>query len=441
MNDEEKREQQNGEEELEEFLAAPETLNRDQEERKKATRRKHMLEAEEKRLDADKRQETPSDEDLLNDMVRVASDKETNPWWHFKALSRKRYRLFGWYPVRYIDERWGQFERAKQAAGLADKPGTRMKKAARAKQDLREHAARYVRRIITPRVMQNPELTRELEGAKLVLTISDTHSTFLDPFTWQVFISAIKDLRPDVVYVNGDVLECQEISRFPKIPGWTVPLQLEFDFAREMFRQVREAGHQGDLIWGGGNHGIDRLAMYLTQVAKGFSGLRTLRFDRLAELDGLGIQLAQGGTIASPEGTEDDKRGVLLYGFFRVHHGTLLGEFPAMAELKAAGRSGTSGHAHRTSLAYGCSEANEQLSWLTTPCACTEHAARAYIKGVNTGWQMGFGVHYLYPDGDVHQYAVVTNRGRATVEGRIYERADLPDPDPQRLWIRDLPEI
>ena len=439
MNDDAKRD---GKEELSEFLSAPEATRHDEKELKKVKTRKALLEAEERQLTAAKRAETPSDEDLLGDLVRAASDQVTNPWWRFKTLSRKRYRLYGWYPISYIDERWGQFERAKQAAGLADKPGTRLKKTAKARTDVREHAARYVNRIITPRVLKNPELTRELGGAKLLLTISDTHSTFLDPFTWQVFLETIRDLRPDVVYLNGDVLECQEISRFAKIPGWTCPLQLEFDFARAMFKQIRDAGHDGDLIWGGGNHGIDRLAMYLTQVARGFSGLRTLRFDKLAGLDGLDVQLAQGGTIASPAGTEDDRRGVLLYGFFRVHHGTLLGEFPSMAELKSAGRSGTSGHAHRASLAFGRTEATERLCWMTTPSACTEHAARAYIKGTNTGWQRGFGVTYLYPDGGVHQYPVITDGDRATVEGRIYERAaGLGDPDPQKLWLDDLPGL
>ena len=249
-------------------------------------------------------------------------------------------------------------------------------------------------------------------------------------------------MKPDVVYLNGDMLEAMEISRHPKIPGWTVPLQLEFDFVREMFTQIRRAGHNGDLIWGGGNHGIDRLAMYLTQVAKELAGLRTLRFDVLAGLNDLDVQLAQGGTIASPYGTENDKRGMLLYGFYRIHHGTLLGQNPAGSELKAAGRSGQSGHAHRAGLAFGTTEASDALCWMTTPCACTEHAARAYIKGVNTGWQKGFGIAFLFPDQTVHQYPVITDGGRATFEGYTFE-ADpgIKDPDPSTLWLKDLPEL
>lgn len=426
---------------LEQFLSAPETIHKSKDERDKALRRKAQLAAREAQLQALKSKDRPSAEDLLGDMVRVAEDKITNPWHKFRVLSRKRYWIYGHWPIKWIEELYGQFEHAKQVAGLVDQPGTRLKKASRAQASRREHAARYVNRYVRPHVLKEPDLMRTLKKATLWLILSDTHATFLDPFTWQVFLAAIRDLKPDGVYFNGDILECMEISRYPKVPGWTVPLQVEFDFAREMFRQVRKAGHDGPLVWGGGNHGIDRWAMYLTQVAPAVANLRSLRFDKLAELDELNVTLAQGGTIASPEGTEDDRMGLLLYDFYRVHHGTLLGQCPALSELRAAGRSGSSGHAHRGMVVHGSTEALQGLSWMSTPAGCTERAARAYIKG-NTGWQRGFGVVYLYPDGDVHQYPVITDHDRATVDGYIYERKQrLKDPDPSKLWIKDLPVL
>jgi hypothetical protein len=76
--------------------------------------------------------------------------------------------------------------------------------------------------------------------------------------------STKNDVVPDVVYLNGDIMEGSEISTHPKIPGWTVPLQLEFDFAREMFRQIRAvAGPRTRVIWGAGNHGLDRIAGHM----------------------------------------------------------------------------------------------------------------------------------------------------------------------------------
>lgn len=425
------------EEELEEFLSAPETLQG--EELQKAKLRKAREEAKTKQLAAMKRYRDvePSTEDLIADMIRVAEDPITNPLYHeFRATSRRRYELYGWYPVIHLDKKWGQFEHAKQVCGLADEPGTRLWRASRAQASRNEHIGRYVRRYVWPHVLQ-PQV--ELSRPLLMLTISDTHATFLDPFTWHCFLSAIRDLRPGIVYLNGDILEGAEISRHPKIPGWTIPLQQEFDFAKEMFRQIREV-HEGHLWWGAGNHGLDRIASYLTQVAPALACLDSMRFDKLVDLAGLDVRLAQSGTIASPREQEDFKAGLLLFGFYRIHHGTKLGQMPALAELRDAMYSGQSGHVHRAAVAYGTTERMQGLNWMSTPMGCTERAARAYIKGTNTGWQKGFGVCWLFPDGKVHQYPVITDGDRCYVEGYQYDRnPELLDPDVSTNWLKEVP--
>lgn len=428
---------------LDEFLAAPDSLRLSDRERKKAANRKALLAAEEARLRLHKSGERPTVEDLLADMIRVASDPDVNPFHKFRTLSRKRYREYGHFPVEAIDEQFGQFEHAKQVAGLEEQPGTRQKKVATAERSRREHAARYLERHVLPHCRKHPELDRELSGTELVLSISDTHSTFLDPFTWQVFLACCRDLKPGIVYLNGDILDGSEISRYPKIPGWTVPLQLEFDFAQEMLKQVRAAaGPDARLVWGAGNHGLDRIASYLTQVAPALANLRTLKFDKLVDLEGLDVELAQGGTIASPDGTEADPAGRLLHGFYRIHHGTYLGQHPASSELKAAGRSGQSGHVHRAHLVFGSTEADRTLSWLSTPMGCLPVAGRSYMKGICTGWQRGFGVAFLHAGGTARQYPVLTDDDVCIVEGFVYERAKgLPDPDPSKLWLKHLPEV
>lgn len=423
------------------FLAAPDSVLASERERRKLVERKAREKAEEEQLRATKSKARPSVEDLIADLVRVAEDKAVNPYWRFKTISAKRYRLFGHFPIDFVFQQFGTFEHAKQVAHLEDKPGTRLKKLARAEASRREHVSRYVERWVLPYVRYTEPAIRAGTGTRLVLSISDTHATFLDPFTWHVFLCACADLAPDVVYLNGDILEGSEISRFPKIPGWTVPLQLEFDFAREMFVQIRRVVSSSTrVVWGAGNHGLDRLVSYLTHVAPAFANLRTMRFDKLAGIDDLNVELAMGGTIASPAGTEDDAPGRLLYGVYRIHHGTKIGTSPALDELRAAGRSGQSGHVHRASLAYGATEAHRGLSWMSTPMGCTERAGRAYIRGICTGWQRGFGVAFIGERGEVRQYPVVTDGGFAIVEGRVYRRPEgLPEMDPSKLWLPEMP--
>ncbi len=422
---------------LEQFLSAPETLKGP--ELQKAKVRKAREKAKTRQIAATKkyRDVLPTVEDLIADMIRVAEDPVTNPmWYEFRATSRQRYELYGHYPVIHLDRRFGQFEHAKEVSGLADESGTRLWRASRAQASRNQHVARYVERYIWPHVLQ-PQV--ELERPKLMLSISDTHAYFLCPFTWHAFLSAIRDLQPDIVYMNGDILEGSEISRFPKIPGWTVPLQGEFDFAREMFRQVREI-YDGELWWGAGNHGLDRIASYLTQVAPALANLNSMRFDKLLDLAGLNVRLAQGGTIASPKEQEQHKMGLLLYGFYRIHHGTKLGQTPSLSELRSAGYSGQSGHVHRAGLSFGTTERQKALSWMSTPMGGTERAARAYVKDPNAGWQKGFGACWLYPNGKVHQYPVITDGDVCYVEGYEYRRIpDLPDPDVSRNWLKEVP--
>jgi hypothetical protein len=374
---------------------------------------------------------------MLADIVRCAEDEDTNPFAKFRSISRRRYELYGHFPVEALDQQFGQFSHALEVAGLRDQPGDRMWRANRAAESRRAHADRYLRRYVHPYVKRS----RPMDGESYLMpSISDTHAQFLCPFVWLAFLQVVKDLKPDGVLLNGDILEGAEVSRFPKIPGWTRPFQEELDFVRLMFGQLRAVGHEGDIFYTGGNHGVDRLASYLTQVSPALSGLRTLRIDKLLGLDEHRVTILQGGTIASPAGTEDDKPGFLMFGHYRVHHGTILGQHPAAGELRSAGRSGQSGHVHRASVAYGTTERDEALSWMSTPCGCRHEAARAYIRGSNTGWQRGFGLARIFADGGVDQHPVVVQKGEIiVVEGREYRRPDaLRDPKAEGLWVEGM---
>lgn len=430
---------------IDELLAAPDTVRQNEVERKKYRQRKAREDAEHAQLRAQKSNDTPTTEDLLADIVRVAEDEDTNPFHRFRSISRRRYELYGHFPVEFVDREFGQFTHALEIAGLRDQPGDRMWRARRAQDSRQSHARRYLERYVAPYVLDPSTLDWSDDGSYTILSISDTHSQFLDPFVWLAYLSALRDLRPDCALLNGDTLEGNAISRHPKIPGWSEPLQSELDFKRAMFRQIREdAEFTGDLFDTGGNHDTaDRLTMYLTQIGRGLESLRCLRVDQLLGLGDYDVQLFHGGTILSPDGTEDQKSGLLLFDFYRVHHGTSLGQTPAASELRSAGRSGQSGHVHRAQLHFGTTERDEGLSWMCTPMGARHELGRSYIKGTNTGWQRGVGFARLFPNGTVHQYPCVVHRGadgreRLTIEGITYIRPDdLLDPPTTGQWLDD----
>lgn len=420
---------------IDDFLAAPDNVRNNEGEKQKLIERKAQAAAEELRLKNSKSQEPPSREDLLADLVRVANDPKTNPLgFQFSTITAKRYRKFGNWYIEEVDNLFGQFNHALEQAGLRETTGTRLKKAARSNASRREHTARYQERYFHQFIYQ--PTGRELTGTECILTISDTHATFLSPFVWWSFLRACIVLEPDYIVLNGDILEGSDISRHPKIPGWSCDLQVEFDFAREMVKQIRKVAPDAEIIWTAGNHGLDRLAAYLSQVAPALSGLDNLRFDKLAGVEEFGVKLAQGGSIASPKGTENDLPGILIHDYL-IHHGTLLGQTPHLSELRKALRSGTSGHVHRAGVSY-MSHEGASISWMSTPMGCTPTAGRAYMKGRHTGWQMGFGVTFLHPGGRVHQYPVICDEGVCMFEGFVIEDPGYPEMDVRSNWLADF---
>lgn len=424
----------------EQWVAAPDTVRLNEAEKRRYLERKNRDDAANARERNSKLPGDPTVEELVGDMIRVAESEDMNPSGHAdRTLTRKRYKRFGSWYIEHVEKQFGTFEHAKEVAGLNDKVGTRTLKFARAEESRREHAARYQERFMHP--FRHDPAAREAKDVELILSISDTHATFLDPFAWHCFLVACRELDPDVIYLNGDILEGSQISRHPKIPGWSVPLTLEFEFARTMFEQIRSISPDADIVWGSGNHGLDRIAMYLTQVAPALAGLPNLRFDKLVNLDGLDVRLAQQGTIASPKAQEDELPGTVFHGFYQIFHGTCLGQTPYLGELRAAGMSGQSGHVHRAGLAYATNEVMGAHSWMSTPMGCHERAGKAYLfKKRQTGWQKGFGICFLHPrTGRVQQYPVVTSDGFAAFEGICIEN-ELPggQPDWRRNWLLDF---
>lgn len=430
---------------VDDLLAAPDATRKNETETQKYKLRKAREAARESQNRHRKSGKTPTVEDMLADIIATAEDPDTNPMgWRFRQISRKRYQHYGQYPIEFLDREFGQFSHALEVAGLRDGPADRIWRANRAKASRQEHKQRYIERWFAPYVVRPSDIDFNDDGSYLMLSISDTHSQFLDPFVWNSYLSAIRDLQPDAALWNGDTLEGAEISRHQKITGWTEPFQSELDFHREMARQVREdADFSGDFFCTAGNHGLDRLVSYMTQNAPALVSLRSNRMDVQLGLDEYDVKLFQGGSVLSPAGTEDCKPGFLLFDFYRIHHGFKLGQMPALAELRDANRSGQSGHVHRACLAFLTNERNEALSWMCTPMGCRDEAGRAYMKGTTTGWQRGFGVTRIFADGTVHQYPCIVQRGadgqeRITVEGITYMRPDdMLDPPCHGQWLQD----
>lgn len=413
------------EDKVERFLAAPEEVVTNERELEKLVARKHQDAARLERERRSKLKQEPTLEDLLADMVRVAEDSATNPWHEFRAISKRRYELYGHYPVEKLLQH-GYFEHLKTMAGLADGEGDRMLLRARTHKSKREHDQRYVDRYIAPHYNKFPELRRQTSKAQMAVWISDTHSMFMDPFTWLAFLAFIEDAQPDVIVWGGDHVDGSEISSHPQIPGHTLPFQVELDCLNAMWVEARERCPRARFIWIESNHFMPRFVRFLTQHAKTLSSMRTLRMDKILDFEGLDVEVIQPGTFLSPKGQEDRRPAIKLWDRLVSTHGTIVSKHQAQGELLHWGASGWSGHCHRDQIALSPTAGLRLERWLSCPGATIDEAAKYYVKGNVPAWSRGFAIAEMMR-GALQLTPVITTEGVCMAHGFYYQhKGKLP---------------
>ena len=407
------------EEAVEQFISAPEEVVKNPREAAKLKDRKERDRARKARERARKRKGKPTLEDILSDVVRVAEDEDHNPYHEFRSISRRRYEIYGDWPIEDVLA-YGRFQTIKQMAELVPSVGDQALLRARTAKTLSEHDGRYIRRYIQPHIEKFPELQRATMQARMGVFISDTHSMFCDPFYWESFLAFIDDAQPDMVGLVADHVDGSEISSHPHVPGFTMNLQLELDFFKAQITEIRDHGYTGRIVLVGDNHFFDRLTRYLTQVSRALAGLRTLRIDKLMGLDELDVELAMGGSFVSPEGQEDQRPFIRLWDRFNMTHGTKLGKFPANGELMSWGTSGVSGHVHRDQIVRGNVASLRDEQWMCLGSGVIDEVAKYYVRGAGPSWSRAWGIIEMM-GGHLQMTSVDVSNRVAMVHGWYYE--------------------
>ena len=104
------------------------------------------------------------------------------------------------------------------------------------------------------------------------------------------FLEFCKDEQPDIIVLNGDIVDFYELSSFDKNPQRLFNLQDEIDQCRNFLRKLRFVCKSSKIVYILGNH-EDRLRKVLWKDAKSLSSLRSLKFEELLGLEKLKIQL------------------------------------------------------------------------------------------------------------------------------------------------------
>lgn len=132
-------------------------------------------------------------------------------------------------------------------------------------------------------------VNREVRNLAIEAFISDVHFPVHEPATWNLTTRLLKIIRPDIIFLGGDIIDCHSVSKYPKKPESMFTLQEEIDTTFEALSGLRKSFPGATIYFKEGNH-EQRLTKYLHSRAAELSPLRGLMLQNLLKLDDLGIQ-------------------------------------------------------------------------------------------------------------------------------------------------------
>lgn len=228
------------------------------------------------------------------------------------------------------------------------------------------------------------DLTLDIENGKVVVA-SDIHIPFQDDEAVDAFIKYCTKTKPEVVVLNGDVMDMFKLSRFTKGEGRN-PYE-EINACRGLLFRLRKACPKAKIYYIIGNHET-RLERFILEKAP--------------ELECL---LEDVFTILKVEDYKVEGCGRLIVNDnFKFYHGRLLGNktgLSAIKELENSYMSGASGHCHKLAK-YITRKAGRKFVWLETGCLCSMNPE--YM--IDPDWQQGFGV-VEFRDGKLHKCEIL----------------------------------
>jgi len=201
------------------------------------------------------------------------------------------------------------------------------------------------------------------------------------------------------VLLNGDILDCAQISRFVPEKG-AVELCDEIEMTCQFLRDLRKSFPKGRIIFKTGNH-EDRLHGYLMSNARAAAKLKYVDWPSQLELAKLNIEFVE------------DKRQIHM-GALTVVHGHEFsgggGINPARWLYLQISDCGLMGHLHRSSSHKGRRIRGYVASTYSTGCLCdlspTYAACNQWDHGFGTvllrgGSDFQYVPHEILPDGKV----------------------------------------
>lgn len=213
------------------------------------------------------------------------------------------------------------------------------------------------------------DLELELKDG-IVLVASDIHFPYQDNDAITAFVDYATEIQPEVVVLNGDLLDFYKLSRFSKDPAGKNPAE-EIEMCRAFLEDLRARLPQTEIYYTIGNHET-RLEKYVLDNAPQIACL----IDNVFEI------------IKTQDYEVKGCASLTINDTLVFKHGTRLGNktgLSAIKELEAHYLSGATGHTHRLAR-FSTRKSGRRFIWLETGCLCDLNPE--YM--INADWEQGF---------------------------------------------------
>jgi hypothetical protein len=235
------------------------------------------------------------------------------------------------------------------------------------------------------------------------MLLGDVHVPYHDRRAWETALAAIDAVRPDVVAIMGDFVDCYTCSRFDKAPTRFTLLEDEIREARLELAKI-EAPR---VVYLEGNH-EHRLTSYVIRNAPALAGMVSLE-------SALRIRSRDWEWVPYPSHLD--------VGDLRLRHEPLVGgKYGIRRTLDTGGsRSWASGHTHSGGVAYaGTPDGDGIYAFSTGWLGDYSSLAFDYCSPVRArqDWRHGFALAYQREGRTIGGQFVAIQDGACVVNGR-----------------------
>lgn len=318
----------------------------------------------------------------------------------FAEVSRLRQAGADW---RAIGDKYGTTGNAARKAFAEWRPETSTARV-EATTERQHHAPRSeaAERAVVASATSTARIRRDTER---ILFIPDVHVPFEDRRAFDLMIRVARALRPETIVILGDFADMWAVSAHDKSPSRRDSLESEMLAVEQRLNEIDSLGARRK-VFCEGNH-EERLTRHITQRAPELFDF--VSFPKIHKLD------ERGWTWVPYR--EHHKIGKI----FVTHDLGEAGIYAAARARQTMGGNVVIGHVHRASVNYGSTaegtgHVSASFGWLGD----TEQAK--YLPAAKrAAWQLGFGIGYMEPCGNVHLQAVPIVNYRCVVEGALFE--------------------